>query len=74
MEQRTDESMTAKGAAKKPRRGSWTMEQKRQIVAESHVAGANMAEVAQRHGVRVASAARMIHPHSARDFPMRQRE
>ena len=41
-------------AANKPRRGSWTMAQKRQAVAESHVAGANVAEVAQRHGVRAA--------------------
>jgi transposase-like protein len=41
-------------ATMKPKRGSWTMEQKRQIVAESHLAGASLAEVAQRHGVRVA--------------------
>jgi transposase-like protein len=38
----------------KPRRGSWTPAQKRQAVAESYATGANMAEVAQRHGVRVA--------------------
>ncbi len=49
MEQGNDGSATMK-----PKRGSWTMEQKRQIVAASHVAGANLAEVAQRHGVRVA--------------------
>jgi transposase-like protein len=41
-------------AANKPRRGSWTLAQKRQAVAESHAAGANVAEVAQRHGVRPA--------------------
>ena len=42
------------GAANKPRRGSWTPAQKRQAVAESHAVGANVAEVAQRHGVRPA--------------------
>jgi transposase-like protein len=42
------------GSAKKTPRGSWTKDQKRQIVAESQVPGANLAEVAQRHGVRVA--------------------
>ena len=41
-------------AASRPRRGSWTMAQKRQAVAESHAKGANVAEVAQRHGVRPA--------------------
>ena len=43
-------------AASKPRRGSWTLAQKRQAPAESRVAGANVAEVAvaQRHGVRPA--------------------
>lgn len=41
-------------SANKPRRGSWTLAQKRQAVAESHAAGANVAEVAQRHGVRPA--------------------
>jgi transposase-like protein len=41
-------------AANKPRRGSWTLAQKRQAVAESHAVGANIAEVAQRHGVRPA--------------------
>ena len=38
----------------KPKRRSWTIGQKRQIVTESHLAGANLVEVAQRHGVRVA--------------------
>ena len=42
------------GAATKPRRGSWTVAQKRQAVAESHAAGATLAEVAQRHSVRPA--------------------
>ena len=41
-------------AANKPRRGSWTLAQKRQAVADSHAVGANVAEVAQRHGVRPA--------------------
>ena len=51
MEQRNDGSETANGGEKRPLRGSWTMEQKRQIVAESNVAGADLAEVARRHGV-----------------------
>jgi transposase len=41
-------------AANKPRRGSWTLAQKRQAVAESHVPGANVGDVAERHGVRPA--------------------
>jgi len=53
MEQRTD-GLAAANEPAKPRRRSWTVEQKQQIVAESHLAGANLAEVAQRHGVRVA--------------------
>jgi transposase-like protein len=53
MEQRTD-GLAVGNEPAKARRGSWTVEQKRQIVAESHLAGANLAEVAQRHGVRVA--------------------
>jgi transposase-like protein len=54
MEQRDSGLTTASEPTKKPLRGSWTMEQKRQIVSESNAAGANLAEVAQRHGVRVA--------------------
>jgi len=42
------------GSAKKAARGSWTMVQKQQAVAESNVPGANVAEVAKRHGVRPA--------------------
>jgi transposase-like protein len=42
------------GAAKKAARGSWSMAQKQQAVADSNVAGANVAEVAKRHGVRPA--------------------
>ena len=34
------------------RRGKWTAEQRRRIVADSLVAGASVQEVAQRHGVR----------------------
>ena len=48
MEDRND------GFVEKARRRSWTKDQRRQIVAESQVAGASLAEVAQRHGVRVA--------------------
>jgi transposase-like protein len=54
MEDRNDGSVSINGAAKKAARGSWTKDQKRQIVAESQVAGASLPEVAQRHGVRVA--------------------
>jgi transposase-like protein len=39
---------------KKAQRKSWTPAQKRQIVEESYVAGANVAEVAHRHEVRPA--------------------
>jgi transposase-like protein len=48
MEDRND------GSVEKARRRSWTKDPRRQIVAESQVAGASLAEVAQRHGVRVA--------------------
>ncbi len=54
MEQRKGGAGLVNGAAQKTPRGSWTKDQKRQIVAESQVAGASLAEVAQRHGVRVA--------------------
>ena len=54
MEDRDGGSVSVNGVAKKAQRGSWTKDQKRQIVAESQVAGASLAEVAQRHGVRVA--------------------
>lgn len=36
------------------KRGSWTMEQKRKIMAEADMPGADVAAVAQRHGVRTA--------------------
>ena len=39
-------------AAAKPRRGKWTEQQRRRIVADSRVAGASIQEVAGRHGVR----------------------
>jgi transposase len=42
------------GVPKKAKRKSWTSAQKRQIVEESYAAGANVAEVAQRHEVRAA--------------------
>jgi transposase len=34
------------------RRGKWTAQQRRRIVADSRVAGASVQDVAQRHGVR----------------------
>ena len=34
------------------RRGKWTAQQRRRIVADSRVAGASVQEVGQRHGVR----------------------
>ncbi len=34
------------------RRGKWTAQQRRRIVADSRVAGASVQAVAQRHGVR----------------------
>ena len=36
----------------KRRRGKWTAQQRRRIVADSRVAGATVQEVAERHGVR----------------------
>jgi hypothetical protein len=36
------------------RRGKWTVQQRRRIVADSRAAGASVREVAQRHGVRAA--------------------
>lgn len=42
------------GAAQKERskRGRWTAEQRREIVAASHMAGASINEVAERFGIR----------------------
>jgi transposase-like protein len=53
MEQQNEKS-APNGTTNRARRGSWTMAQKRQVVAESYATGANMADVAQRHGVRPA--------------------
>ena len=39
-------------AAAKPRRGQWSEQQRRRIVADSRVAGASVQEVAHRYGVR----------------------
>ena len=48
-----DESMEAGHEAVTPRRrGKWTAQQRRRIVADSRVAGASVQAVAQRHGVR----------------------
>lgn len=40
------------GTAMPRRRGKWTAQERRRIVADSRVAGAAVQEVAQRHGVR----------------------
>ncbi len=39
-------------ATAKARRGKWTEQQRRRIVADSRVAGASIQEVARRHGVQ----------------------
>lgn len=54
MEQQSERTATIIGSVKKARRGSWTSAQKRQIVAESYATGATLADVAQRHGFRLA--------------------
>ena len=48
----TESGTTQVQAAAKPRRGKWTEQQKRRIVADSRVAGASIQDVARRHGVR----------------------
>ncbi len=52
LEGRTDEASGRAVAKKRRTRGQWTKGQRRQMVAESRVAGARVREVAQRHGVR----------------------
>jgi transposase len=48
-----DESVEADPETVMPRRrGKWTAQQRRRIVADSRVAGASVQEVAERHGVR----------------------
>jgi transposase len=48
-----DESVAAEPeSVARRRRGKWTAQQRRRIVADSRVAGASVQEVAQRHGVR----------------------
>src|SRR5258708_12231224 len=48
-----DESVEAVPETVMPRRrGKWTAQQRRRIVADSRVAGASVQEVAERHGVR----------------------
>lgn len=48
-----NESVEARNETVTPRRrGKWTAQQRRRIVADSRVAGASVQEVAQRHGVR----------------------
>ena len=48
----TEAGTTEALAAAKPRRGKWTEQQQRRIVADSRVSGASIQEVARRHGVR----------------------
>ena len=48
----TEAGTTGAQAAAKPRRGTWTEQQRRRIVADSRVSGASIQEVAHRHGVR----------------------
>ena len=48
----TEAGTTEAQAGAKPRRGKWTEQQRRRIVADSRVAGASIQEVARRHGVR----------------------
>jgi transposase len=48
-----DESVeTVRGTVMPRRRGKWTAQQRRRIVADSWIAGASVQEVAERHGVR----------------------
>lgn len=48
----TEAGTTGAQTAAKPRRGKWTEQQRRRIVADSRVSGASIQEVAHRHGVR----------------------
>lgn len=48
----TELGTTEAPATAKRRRGKWTEEQRRRIVAASRVPGASIQEVAHRHGVR----------------------
>ena len=48
----TEAGTTEAQATANPRRGKWTEQQKRRIVADSRVSGASIQEVAHRHGVR----------------------
>ena len=48
-----EESMgTAPGKVVERRRGKWSAQERRRIVADSRIAGASVKVVAQRHGVR----------------------
>ena len=48
----TETGTTQAQVVAKSRRGKWTEQQRRRIVADSRVAGASIQEVAHRHGVR----------------------
>lgn len=52
MTEQTESGPAEAQAAGKARRGKWTEQQRRRIVADSRVAGASIQEVARRHGVR----------------------
>ena len=52
MSEQAETFPTGAQAVGKPRRGKWTAQQRRRIVADSRVAGAVVHEVARRHGVR----------------------
>lgn len=52
MTEQTGSGTTEAQGAAKPRRGKWTEQQRRRIVADSRVSGASIQEVAHRHGVR----------------------
>lgn len=45
---------TSRSGLTKASRKFWSAEQKQRIVSEAELAGANAAEVAKRHGVRLA--------------------
>ena len=52
MMEQTEAGATGLQSGTKRRRGMWTEQQRRRIVADSRVAGASIQEVAARHGVR----------------------
>ena len=66
MEQQ-DERAIAMGVAGRSRpRRSWTRTERQQIVDESHAQGADVAEVAQRHGMRLVLLQKWRRQHSSK--------